>query len=65
MNQEAHENVITVDMSQSVEDISEMYSKARRMVELLAEASKLAEDLDGMQVSTTICLSKCSDGAGR
>lgn len=54
MNQEARANGITVAVSPSAEDVSELCRKAQRMAELLAVAAQLADELGGMQVGVVV-----------
>ena len=54
MNQEQRANGITVAVSPSAGDVSELCRKAQRMAELLAEAAQIAEELGGMQVGVVV-----------
>lgn len=65
MNQEARANGLTVSVSPSAGDVSELCRKAQRMAELLAEAAQLAEELDGMPVGVVVAPRREPDGAGR
>lgn len=52
--EEARANGITLAVSPSAEDLSELCSKAQRMEELLAAAAQLAEELGSMQVGVVV-----------
>ncbi len=52
--EEARANGITLAVSPSAEDVSELCRKAQRMEELLAAAAQLAEELGSMQVGVVV-----------